>query len=418
MSKRIVILTYGTRGDVQPFVALGVGLQSAGYSVRLAAPAAYGDLVQSHNLEFAPLPGDPARLASQLVDYAGLNPLRMVKAVGEFVLPLAIETLRAARLACEGAGAIMHSFLMTEAGHLIADQLGIPDLSGQFFPVFTPTGDFPSMTFPDLPLGRGYRYTTHSLTTNIFRYSSRILYAYLRYKHAELPRLPAWPFAPENRPQTPILYAISPHVLPRPQDWPHSSIITGYWDLDPPSDWNPPSELVEFLSAETPPIFIGLGSIPDKYIQNLGEMFSQAVQQTDRRAIIAIDEIGREQFKNCASILCIDNLPHSWLFPRVKAVIHHGGAGTTAAGLRAGIPNIIIPFTADQTFWGDRVHQLGVGPAPIRFKQLSAQRLIQALNIAIHHEGVRGQAKTLGNLIRQENGVAKAVEIIANHIER
>ncbi len=415
-SKQIVLLTYGTRGDVQPFVALGVGLRDAGYKVRIAAPSAYCEFIQTHGLEFAPLPGDPGVLAHQLVEYAGFNPLRMVKAVGEFVLPLAVETLRAARDTCEDAEAIIHSFLMTEAGYQIAFELGIPDISAQFFPIFTPTASFPSMTFPDLKLGGIYRRATHNLTSNIFRHSGRALYQYLKHKHADLPKLPDWPFTNKTRHKTPILYAISPTVLPQPADWPNSSIITGYWTLDPPANWTPPVDMVKFISAGTPPIFIGIGSIPSKYGQKLSEIFIQAINQTRQRAVITIEGIGEDQFDNPECIFCIDNVPHSWLFPRMKAVIHHGGAGTTAAGLAAGVPNIVIPFASDQAFWGQRVHQLGAGPKPIHYKQLTAQRLIQALNTGINNEGVRERAKELGKRIRQEDGTAQAVQLISKHI--
>ena len=414
--EQIVILTYGTRGDVQPFVALGVGLRDAGSKVRIAAPGAYGEFIQTLGLEFAPLPGDPGILANQLVEYAGFNPLKMVKAVGEFVLPLAIETMLASREACRNADAIIHSFLMTDAGHHIALEQGIPDISGQFFPIFTSTGDFPGMTFPNLPLGRGYRRATHLLTSSIFRYSGRLLYAYLRRKQPDLPRLAEWPFIKKLRPKTPILYAISPTVLPRPSDWPSSSIITGYWMLDPPANWTPPVNLVEFISAGTPPIFIGIGSIPSKYGQKLSEIFIQAINQTRQRAVIAIEGISEDHFEYPERIFCIDNVPHSWLFPHMKAVIHHGGAGTTAAGLAAGVPNIVIPFASDQAFWGQRVHELGAGPKPIHYKQLTAQRLIQAINTGITNEGVRERAKVLGKHIRQENGIAGAVQLISKHI--
>jgi len=414
--KEFVVLTYGTRGDVQPFVALGAGLQHLGYNVRIAAPEDFGDLITGHSLDFAPLPGDPGILAKQLVEYAGLNPIRMVKAVSEFVLPLAAQALVAARAACNDASAIIHSFLMTEAGNTIADELGIPSLSGQFFPIFSTTGDFPSMTFPNLPLGKIYRRATHELTTSIFRYSGRFLYAFLRRRHNELSKLSAWPFSRNIRHKTPILYAFSPNVIQPPKDWPSSSIVTGYWSLDPPKSWRPPDQIADFLAGEPSPIYIGLGSIPPRQMVRFREVFAQAIQSTNQRAILSTKDKNSYNFDSSAQVLFVDNIPHSWLFPRMKAIVHHGGAGTTGAGLSAGVPNIVIPFTADQAFWGSRVHQLGAGPAPIHNKQLTAERLINAINTTISNQGIRVRAKRLGELIRQEDGIGKAVEIISKHI--
>lgn len=415
--KQIVILTYGTRGDVQPFVALGIGLRKAGYHVRIAAPACYKDLILPHPLEMIALPGDPEQLAKDLVNHAGLNWARQVRVMTRHILPLAIAVLHAIKDGCEDADIILHSFLMTDAGHMIAAEKGIPDLSAQFFPVFTRTPSFPGVVFPDLPLGPMYRRFTHDLVTLIFRVGGRMLYSHLRRSHPDLPQLTAWPFSARGPSNTPILYAFSSHVIPRPRDWPRTSIITGYWFSDHDPNWHPSKELEGFLSSDPPPLFIGFGSMGYRQGQSIVDLCAQALALIGQRAILAGDAISMDQARLPNHLLFARELPHAWLFPRVLAVVHHGGAGTTGAGLQAGIPNLIVPFTADQGFWGRRIAELGVGSKPIPLRRLTVDRLAEALKIIISDAEMRARAYALGEKIRQEDGVGNAIEAIRAHID-
>jgi UDP:flavonoid glycosyltransferase YjiC (YdhE family) len=190
--------------------------------------------------------------------------------------------------------------------------------------------------------------------------------------------------------------------------------VTGFWFLNEPTDWTPPAGLMDFLNAGAPPIYIGFGSMGNRKPEDVTQIVLQALEQTKQRAIVASGwgGLSRQQMPN--SIYMVDSIPHAWLFPRVAAVVHHGGVGTTAAGLRAGVPSILVPFFGDQPFWGQRVAALGVGPQPIPRKQLSADRLAQAIRIAVTDSTMQQRAAELGKKIQAEDGVARAVKVVSN----
>ncbi len=188
--------------------------------------------------------------------------------------------------------------------------------------------------------------------------------------------------------------------------------MTGYWFLDPEEAWTPPADLAEFLQAGAPPIFIGFGSMSPRDPAAMMQVILQALARTQQRGIILSGWGGLHAADLPDAVYMLDSIPFSWLFPRVAAVVHHGGAGTTAAGLRAGVPSIIVPFFADQPFWGQRVADLGVGSQPIPRKQFTADRLAQAIEIAVTDQAMQQRAADLGAAIRSEDGIARAVEVI------
>jgi UDP:flavonoid glycosyltransferase YjiC (YdhE family) len=233
-----------------------------------------------------------------------------------------------------------------------------------------------------------------------------------------LPPAPFW--GPDNAAllQDSILYGFSPSVIPKPVDWDSNIHVTGYWLLDSGSDWTPPSDLVEFLEGGTPPVYIGFGSMSNRNPEETANLCLQALAQTKQRAIMLSGWGGLQKANLPDTVFMIDSVPHSWLFPRVGAVVHHGGAGTTAAGLRAGVPSIIIPFFGDQLFWGQRIAELGVGPEPIPRKKLTVKRLAQAIQQAVTDESMRQRAFNLGAQIQAEDGIAGAVAVVQNIVEK
>jgi sterol 3beta-glucosyltransferase len=210
----------------------------------------------------------------------------------------------------------------------------------------------------------------------------------------------------------PVLHGFSQYVQPRPQDWPESAYVTGYWFLDHESDWQPSPELAQFLDAGDPPVYVGFGSMAGRNPQRLTRIVVDAIQQAGVRGIIATGWGGMSADNLPETIFKVDNVPHDWLFPRMAAVVHHGGAGTTAAGLLAGRPTVICPFIVDQPYWGARVQALGAGSEPIPQKQLTAEKLAAAIREVTSSASIRQNAESLGEKMRQEDGVATAVEII------
>lgn len=408
---RVTILTYGSRGDVEPFLNLSQALIRAGHRVCLAAPQMFEAEAVERGIAFFGLPGDLNGLVRTLAQDAGRNVLRMAATVSRHVLPLAEPVLGLMRQASQDADVIVHAFLATIAGHMEALRRGVPDVSAQFFPVFAPTAAFPSVTFPDLPLGPSYRRFSHRVVDAVYWQGSRLMYHILRRRFPEMPPSIHWPFrARRNREVTPLLFAFSPKVVPPPRDWGDHIEVTGYWFSNYIRDWDPPRELECFMREDSQPVYIGFGSIPARASHRLAETAAAALSAAGLRGVL----MGRgfDELELPSSIYALDAVPHDWLFARVCAVVHHGGAGTTGAGLRAGVPTVIVPFTTDHSFWGARVRALGVGPEPVPAKKLTVEKLRAALEFAAYDSGVRKRAEALGREIRSEDGVSRAVACI------
>jgi sterol 3beta-glucosyltransferase len=403
---KITILTYGSRGDVQPFLALAVGLQKAGHAVTLAAPHRFSALVAQYHIPFAPLAGDPEDLSKGFND-AGTNVFRMVNSMQDYVTSVAPQVVQQVIEASANADLLVHSFLFTTGGHSLARHLGLPDVSIQTFPMFASTGDYPNVAFP--PLGCAGNYFSHWLATQIFWYGGNCGFRQIqRLLPDSFPRTLSWPFRGSN--PTPLLFAVSPSIIPPSADWPRPVHVTGYFFLEE-EHYQPPETLSNFLTAGTPPVCVSFGSMVHEQAQKTGQILLESFAKSNQRAIVLTGWGGWKSDPAPENILYLEAAPHSWLFPRCKAAIHHGGAGTTAAGLRAGIPNIVIPHAADQPFWGRQVHALSAGPAPIPIKKLTVSRFLTALTEA-EKPAVIATAQALGSQIRAEDGIGAAIRLV------
>jgi sterol 3beta-glucosyltransferase len=217
------------------------------------------------------------------------------------------------------------------------------------------------------------------------------------------------PRTPDN---LPILYGFSRHVLPLTAPNRH---VTGYWTLPAGPGWTPPPALEAFLARGGPVVSIGFGSMASATPETVTALVLGAVRRAGVRAVLLSGWGGLAALPPSDDLFCAEALPHDWLFPRVQAIVHHGGAGTTGAALQAGVPAIVVPFTADQPFWGMRVAALGVGPAPIPRKRLTEQALADALRRTVDDHAMAARAASLGSLIRAEDGVAAAVRHFQRH---
>ena len=207
-----------------------------------------------------------------------------------------------------------------------------------------------------------------------------------------------------------MLSAYSPSIIPHPADWPESVHVTGYFFLNTMADWQPSPELRAFLGAGDPPVYIGFGSMGGRNPEQLAGIIVEALARSGQRGLLLTGWGGLHPELVPENVFVVDSAPHNWLFPRMAAVVHHGGAGTTAEGLRAGVPAVIVPFVLDQPFWGARVKAMGLGPEPIPKKKLTADRLASAIRKAITDSAMRQRASSCGAAIRAENGVGNAVE--------
>jgi UDP:flavonoid glycosyltransferase YjiC (YdhE family) len=318
--------------------------------------------------------------------------------------------------ACQGSDALIYSFMGAAAYHA-AEKVGIPSIFTLLQP-FTRSREIPSIAFPELPLGATYKWLTHLLGEQAVWQVARGSINRWRTDSLGLPALPwSGPFKLMYEQNNPYLYGFSPSVVPRPSDWPDRHHISGYWFLDHDPDWTPPEDLVRFIESGTKPISIGFGSMSGPNAGKLLEIAIEAVKTTNQRAVLLGGWAALSPTELPETIFMIDSVPHDWLFPRMAAVVHHGGAGTTGAGLRAGVPSILVPFFGDQPFWGRRVYALGVGPEPIQRKSLNMKNLAEAIETAVGDEGMRRNAAGLGGQIRAEDGVEDAVEFIRLYLQ-
>jgi sterol 3beta-glucosyltransferase len=216
----------------------------------------------------------------------------------------------------------------------------------------------------------------------------------------------------------PVLHGYSEHVLPRPADWPDGALVTGYWFLESDATWQPPDRLRDFLAAGDPPVYVGFGSMAGADPRRLARVVAEATRRAHVRGLLAIGWGGLDAGDLPDSVLAIDEAPHDWLFPRVAAAVHHGGAGTTAAALRAGRPSVICPFIGDQPFWGRRVRALGAGSDPIPQKRLTAENLAAAIREVTTNPAIGRRSRELGERIRGEDGVANAVSALRSALAR
>lgn len=403
---RVVIPAVGTRGDVQPYMALGAGLRDAGHEVCVATLSAFESFVTGEGLEFAPLRAEFLELLNTPEGkkaLAGGNPLGVFKKV----MPMLRAMLDEVHEASAGANVMVYH-PKTLASEHVAQALGIPAVRASVVPLYTPTASFAT------PVIRGGK--SMGATLNRWSWSAFLWGVYAPYtKMIDEWRATSLGLPPAKQ-QPPVvattLYGYSEQLVPRPPDWPDDVVITGSWFLDAEAGWEPPVELVRFLEAGEPPVYVGFGSMPSGDPAAVTRVVVDALRAAGVRGVVASGFGGLERADAGDDIFAIDAAPHSWLFPRMAAVVHHGGAGTTAAGLRAGQPTLVVPTFGDQPFWGARVAALGAGPEPIPAKKLSVEGLAGAIREMTTDAAMREAAGRLGDAIAGEDGVGVAVREI------
>ncbi|KAJ0421271.1 hypothetical protein BJY00DRAFT_312185 [Aspergillus carlsbadensis] len=445
----IVIQVVGSRGDIQPFLAIGQRLHSHGHRVRLATHLSFRETVEGAGLEFFSIGGDPAELMAFMVKNPGLMP--DMRTIRSGAIPKRRREMRAIFSGCwrscfemgDGTGIEHHvasdpwnsgevdyrhvPFVADVVianppsfAHLsCAEKLGVP-LNMMFTMPWSATQAFPH------PLANIRSQNTKPSVANFASYAivEIMLWEGLgdlinRFRKRELGLDPLDALrAPSiaHRLRIPYTYLWSPALLSKPLDWPPTIDVVGFSTL-PESPYEPPSDLSTFLSSGPPPIYIGFGSIVVDNPSHLTNLVFSAIRTTGARALVSRGwgNIGADEPPS-EDILMIDKVPHDWLFHRVSCVVHHGGAGTTAAGLIRGRPTVIVPFFGDQMFWGSIVYRAGAGPAPVPYKELSAEKLADAIRVALKDETL-SKAEDLGAQMRDEEGARNAVCSFYRHLD-
>lgn len=405
---KVAILGTGTRGEVQPLVALGVGLRAAGHSVRMGTHADFEGLVRGYGLEFAPVWGGPDEVLEtepgRRLLASGPNFVKAMRALRDVIRLVGRRPFDDSWAACEGADSIIYGQLALGGPH-IAEKKGIPSVAAFLNPI-TPTAEFPVPSAPMLRLGGWY----NRLTLYAARYGfAATFYGTLngwRRERLGLPKVSLGNIIPRC---VPIAYGFSPTLIPTPRDWPAWVRVTGHWFLDAPPGWTPPAGLDAFVSENPKPIYIGFGSMRDRDTENITEVVANGLKLAGQRAVVLTGKgaVRREALPDAA--FAVESVPFEWLLPRVAAVVHHGGLGTCHSALRAGAPQVIVPFMGDQPFWAARVAALGVSTPPIPRRRLTAEALAEAIRRA---PTLRDRAAEVGKTVQSERGIENALRFI------
>ncbi|WP_426127660.1 glycosyltransferase [Pararhizobium sp. PWRC1-1] len=404
---KVAIHTLGTRGDVQPYIALALGLIERGHRVQLAAPDQFESMVRTHGIAFAPLPGQflalldtpegKAAIASGRGFGAGLKLLKHVRPMMRALLDAEWKAAQAFT-----PDIFVYHPKAIAVPHM-AEALQRPFVLASPLPGFTPTSAFPSPMLPFKDLGWLNRISHIAAIRGADLLFGKILSAW-RSEQLGLTQRRTPAVASSG-----TLYAYSSHAVPVPPDWCRDVLVSGYWFLDSKS-WRPPDDLEAFLAEGQPPIYVGFGSMPGLDPDRMTATVFEALARAGKRGVLAFGGGALSAEQRARHVHIIRDAPHDRLFPHMHAIIHHGGAGTTAASLRAGKPMVICPFFGDQPFWARRVQELGVG-FPLNRRALSVERLTAAI-AAMDDPLMRHQADALGSMIREEDGVATAVRFI------
>ena len=418
---RITCLTIGSRGDVQPYIALCKGLLADGHHPKIATHAEFGPWIKKHGIDFAPVGGNPAELMALCVEYGMFTPKFITETNSKFRGWLD-DLLVSAWEACQGSEVLIES-PSAMAGIHIAEALGIPYFRAFTMP-WTKTRAYPHAFAPlNFKFGGNYNVGTYTVFNSVFwQLTARQINSWRRKTMG----IHNTTLGHMKQNEVPFLYNFSPHVVAPPLDFSAWVHVTGYWFLDEANGWTPPADLLAFIKKARDDkmklVYIGFGSVIVSDSKAMTQNIIDAVLKADVRCILSkgwsdrLDarEPNKAEVPLPPSIFQIASAPHDWLFQEIDAVVHHGGAGTTGASLRAGKPTIIKPFFGDQFFFSTRVEDIGVG---LRVKHITPNALGKALWIATHDDRIITKARVLGERIRAENGVQTAINALYRDME-
>lgn len=426
-SLHFTFLTVGTRGDVQPYIALAKGLIADGHRCRIATHGEFQAWIESHGIEFGYVGGDPAELMRICVENGTFTVSFLKEGLLKFRGWLD-DLLKTSWEACQGTDVLVES-PSAMGGYHIAEALRIPYFRA-FTMTWTRTRAYPhAFAVPDHKMGGGYNYMSYVMFDQVFW---RAISGQINRWRRNLLHLENTSLDRMEPHKIPFLYNFSPTIVPQPLDWPEWIRVTGYWFLDDAEvgakKWTPPQDLISFIDdahqAGKKVVYIGFGSIVVSDPRGMTRCIIEAIVESGVYAILSkgwSDRLHTKTSEACEpeeplpkQIYAISSIPHDWLFRRIDAACHHGGAGTTGASLRAGIPTIIKPFFGDQFFWADRVEALGIGAS---VRKLTVENLKDALVVATTDQKQIDRAKLVGEQIRSENGVATAIEAIYRDLD-
>ncbi|WAR58343.1 hypothetical protein PtB15_5B577 [Puccinia triticina] len=431
---RIVCLTIGSRGDVQPYISLAKRLMQDGHTVTIASHPEYRTWVESFGILYKDVGGDPGALMAS--DIPAISHLRLnfsvehnffstgffKEGLGYFKTWLNNLFMESWMATKESEAELLIESPSTFSGIHIAEALRIPYFRA-FTMTWTSTTTYPQAFASSIDLGPSYNLLSYSLFDSLIW---RAMSGQVNRWRKETLGIPPTSLEQMQTYKVPFMYNFSSAVVPKPLDWRDHIEVTGYWFLDQShGNFQPPDPLLKFIASakedKVPLIYIGFGSVTVPDSTAVTRSIYAAVVQAGVRAIVAKGWSDRAEAKSTKEdipsppeVYVLQSVPHDWLFPQVDAVCHHGGAGTTGISLRFGIPTIIHPFFGDQTFWADRVARLGAG---LKIDSLSVNTLCEAFNKVTSDRIIKEKAEQVKEQIQAEDGPSRAVQFIYQHLD-
>ncbi|MFC5139091.1 glycosyltransferase [Actinomycetospora rhizophila] len=409
---RVLVTSFGTRGDIQPYLALGGALRARGHDVVLAVPETFRDEADRVGVRLEPAGSRMLTLLREVMPQlrGARDALRTLGVMREAMREHLDEQWAAARA---GDPEVIVHHPKCLAGPHVAEALGVPGVLSIPLPFYTPTRAFPIPFLGGMSLPGPANRATYAFTRMATVLYGGMISDYRR--RLGLGRIGRFadPLRNPDRSPVDVLYPFSRHVVPVPADYPPSAHVTGYWFLPPDPAWRPDARLVDFLAAGPTPVYVGFGSMGfGRGADERRDAVLGALAANRLRGIVATGWGGLTAGDApSGDVLVVDAVPHDWLFDRVAAVVHHGGAGSTAAGLRAGKPTLVCPFLGDQPFWGARVRALGAGPPPLPAGELGAG-LTARLGDLVGRDDYWVTAAAIGQQVRAEDGLDHGVRVL------
>lgn len=411
---RITMICIGSMGDVRPYIVLGRELKARGHDIAICAFSDFESAVRKEGMRFKPISGDVKIFMANLMNGAsGVGFLKQVRDTLKEILDPFLADLEAA---CEDAEAVIATYF-GQVFQSLAEVRRIPYIQTHYFPMDQNT-QTPIPSAPGHRAGKAWNMASYQLGHLLISTLEKYYLSEWRESRGMSPRkLEATPSYELNGHTIPVLYAMSPLVMPRPTTWGENIHMTGYWLDDRTEDFVPDPALERFLSEGEPPVYIGFGSMTGGDMDDTVKIVLDAIEQSGVRAVLSTGW-GGVKVHGRKDLFVADFVPHDWLFRHVSAVVHHGGAGTTAAGIVAGRPTLVIPFGGDQPFWAQRVRALGIGPKPIPRDKLTTSKLTKALLQLTGTKRYRVAARELGERLKTENGAIIAADIIEHELRK
>ena len=416
MPVRVALVGIGSRGDVQPYIALGQRFVDEGHPTTLVTTQEFAPLARSHGIEVEEVPVSVQAFISnpttaRAIEGGGL--IRSFLKFREISASARQATGEAVSRVTAKADVLVVGFGAVALAYAVKSVTGVPVVRAYNVPI-TSTRAFPGVLFPRLSM------RPRSLTHRIGHWLTNQAVWMLAGSGGDGARKRLSPFAPSllsAADDDPIAYGISRHVLPRPTDWPTGATMDGFWFAREPETWTPPADLEAFIAAGSEPVYVGFGSMASESSQALTRHVVEATQAAGVRVVLHQGWAGLGNGVLPAHVHLVGSVPHSWLFPRMAAIVHHGGAGTTASAFRAGRPQVVVPFHGDQPFWGMVANETGVAPRPLPRRSVTTMSLAHALTeVSGSRHIVR--AAEIGRLIATEDGCGTTVNRVLGSITR